>query len=404
MVTFEQALKNILKNARVLPAEKVAIEDSAGRILEEDIYSGLEMPPFDKSAMDGYALKAVDVENVPVKLRCIGLIQAGGVFSRKVKKGECVKIMTGAAIPKGSNSVVMVEDTAEVRKQKTGGARDIEILQKVKKGENVCRQGEDICRGQKILSKGILLSPAHIGILAALGLPSVKVTSKPVVAVMNTGGEIVPIGAKLRRNEIYNSNGPQIMSMLKRDRIKPVYLGIAKDTPRDLKKLIREGLKYDILLISGGVSMGDYDLVPEILKESGVKEVFYKVKIKPGKPLFFGVKGKTLVFGVPGNPVSNFTTYLLFVRTAICKMSGYKNPRLYWQEGVLNDSFNNFSDRLHFVPVAVDYAPGRLTLNLLNSHGSADVFALSKAQGFMMVKPGKYLKKGAKVKFIENHG
>jgi molybdopterin molybdotransferase len=384
-----------LKNTGALPAEQAPVDESMGRILQEDIHSKIEMPPFDKSAVDGYAVNASDVKKVPARLRWAGLIQAGESFGRRLARGECVKIMTGAPIPEGADSVIMVEDS---RQQ----GECAELFKPSKKGENVCFKGEDLKKGQNVLKKGIKVFSSHVAILATVGRPVVRVAGKPRVAVLNTGGEIVPLGKKLGRNKIYNSNGPMLSALLKADGIEPRFLGIAKDNVRDLKKEIRKGLSADILLISGGVSMGDYDLIPDVLRKLGVKKIFHKVNIKPGKPLFFGRRQKgALVFGIPGNPVSNFLAYLIFVRPALNKMMGCRSCKPAFKEGIIETGFYSRAGRKHFVLVKVSKRGNRYYLTPVTSHGSADVLALSKADGFMAV--GQHtgvIKKGSKAGFI----
>jgi len=394
MIEYEEALKQILKNSSPLPPEKISIEDSIGRILKEDVYSTIEMPPFDKAAMDGYAIRARDVENAPTNLRCIGLIQAGDIFKNKLNRAECVKIMTGAPLPQGAQSVVMVEDTLQ-------SGDSVLIKKTVKKGENVCFRGEDLKRRQRVLEQGVKISPAHVAVLATVGRRFVRVAAKPQVAILNTGGEIVPAGSKLGKNKIYNSNGPMLEALLKSDNIEPSFLGIAKDDPGELRSAIKQGLKKNVLLVSGGVSMGDYDLVPEVLASLGVRKIFHKVNIKPGKPLFFGVKNKTLVFGIPGNPVSNFLSYLVFVRPALCNLMGYQYCEPEFREGLAAKKIITKTGRRHFVPVKIIKNKNQYHLTPVNSHGSADIMALSEADGFMVVdKERTAVEKNSKMKFI----
>lgn len=394
MMQYEEALENILKNAYPLSAEKVMIEESVGRILKEDIYSKIKMPPFDKAAMDGYAINVQDVKNVPIKLRNIGIIQAGDIFEEKLTKGDCVKIMTGAPLPPGTDSVVMIEDTRQFDDF-------VEILKVIKKGENVCFQGEDIGEGQKVIDQGTKISSSHVAVLATVGRRFVRMSGKPRVSILNTGGEIVQPGVKLSKNKIYNSNGPMLQALLKSDGVESCFLGIVKDNIEELKRVIKDGFKANILLISGGVSMGEYDLIPEVLVNMEVKKIFHKVNIKPGKPLFFGIKNKTLIFGIPGNPISNFLAYLIFIRPALYKMLGHSNFQPEFKTGLIDREFNTKTERKHFVLVKITKNKNHCYLTPIFSHGSADILALSKADGFMVVDGNiSTIKKNSKIQFI----
>lgn len=394
MINYEQAIKAILENVDVLSTEKIFIEDSVNRVAAEDIYSRIEMPPFDKSAMDGYAVAARDTQSAPVKLERVGIIQAGESFRGKLKRGECLKIMTGSPLPENSDSVVMVEDTRQA-------AGFVEALKTVRQGENVCFKGEDLKSGMKIIKRGTKISSSHVALLAAAGRQFISAVRKPYVAIINTGGEIVSVGNKLGRNKIYNSNGPMLEALLKSDGVESSSLGIVKDSARDLKKAIKRGLRSDVVLISGGVSMGDYDLVPGVLSGLGVRKVFHKVKIKPGKPIFFGRKAKKVVFGIPGNPVSNFLTYLIFIRPALYKMMGYKYYKPAFKEGIVENEFYSKPGRRHFVLAKISKRGSRYYLNPTASHGSADILALSQADGFMVIKENcGVIKNNSKVSFI----
>jgi len=394
MIRYEEALEKVLKNTKPLPLEKVLIEDSLGRVLKEDIYSKIEMPPFDKAAMDGYALNAQDLKVAPKKLRVIGLIQAGDSFKKKIKRGECVKIMTGAPLPAGADSVIMGEDTRQFGEY-------VKITKIVRKGENICFQGEDLKAGQKVLSRGTVISSSQVAVLATVGKSFVRLSRKPKVCILNTGGEIVRPGVKLGKNQIYNSNGPMLKALLESDGIKSGSLGIVKDNEEELKKAIKNGLKSDVLLISGGVSMGEYDLIPKVLVSLGVKKIFHKVNIKPGKPLFFGLKDKTLIFGIPGNPVSNFSSYLIFIRPALYKILGQPDSQPEFKTGLVDREFYAKTGRKHFVPVKINRFGNGYRLTPVSSHGSADILALANSDGFMVVEEDcSVIKKNSKIKFI----
>lgn len=394
MISYEEALQKIFENTFFLPTETVPLKEALNRVVQEDIFSKIEMPPFDKSAVDGYALNFLDTKNISARLKCIGLIQAGEDFKKKLSRGECVKIMTGASLPKDTNSVVMVEDTRSLGEYVT-------VFKAMARLENVCKKAEDICYGQKVLSKGNKITASEVAILATVGRHQVKVTRKPKVAILNTGGEIVPGGKLLAKGKIYNSNGPMLEALLLSDEIVPLSLGIVKDNAALLKEAILEGLKSDVLLISGGVSMGDYDLIPDILHSVGVKKIFHKVNIKPGKPLFFGLRNKTIVFGIPGNPVSNFLAYLIFIHPALMRMQGILSCEPEFKEGILQREFKHNLRRRHFVTTKISRKENGYCLLPLNSHGSGDTFSLSRADGFMVVdEKTKVLKKNSKAKFI----
>ena len=390
MINFEEAIEIVLKNVRPLPPVKTRVEDAAGRVLQEDIRSGLEMPPFNKSAVDGYAVRAADLVRAR-RLRCTAMVQAGESFLGKLRAGECVKIMTGAPVPAGADAVVMVEYTSE----KNGL---VKFAAGIKKGKNIAVRGEDIKKGQKILACGTVIKISHIAALAAVGRGKVKTGALPRVSLVNTGGEIVPPGTELGRNRIYNSNGPMLAAMLGADGIKAVPV-IVRDEARKLKAALAKALKADIVLISGGVSMGDYDLVPGVLKSLGVKMIFHKVRVKPGKPMFFGTKGDRLVFGIPGNPVSNFMAYLAYIRPAIRKMSGRPDFAPRFLEGACAAAFKPRTPRRAMVLSRVR-AKTEYSLCEVSNNGSADIIALAGADAFTMIREGGSVNKGGKAKFI----
>ncbi|MFH1593824.1 MAG: gephyrin-like molybdotransferase Glp [Candidatus Omnitrophota bacterium] len=394
MLDFKDALKSVLKNTKRLSSKKILLDNSLGTVLSENIYSQVEMPPFNKSAMDGYALRTDDAKRTPVLLKCVGSIQAGDTPRRRVGRGECVKIMTGAALPGEADGVIMIEDTFKI-------GDFVELRRSIKRWENICFKGEDIRRGEMALSKGRELAISDISLLAAIGRRSFKVIRKPKVEILNTGGEIVSLGCPLKKGSIYNSNGPQLMALLKEDGIDAHFSGIVKDKHASLKKAISKGLKCDMLLISGGVSMGDYDLVPDALTRLGVRKIFHKVRIKPGKPLFFGRRSDTIVFGIPGNPLANFLIYQLFIRPAIHKMMGRRARAPFMREGILTERFCHKTGRLHFVPAKVSERGGRYHVTPVKSHGSADIVALSLADAFMVAgENAKSLRRQAKIRFI----
>lgn len=390
MITLEEAISTVLEHARPLPPESVRVEESVGRTLAVDVRSALDMPPFDKSAVDGYAVRAAGVRP-GARLRCLGLVQAGEVFKKKVLPGTCVKIMTGAPVPAGADAVAMVEDTSE-----RGGL--VEFTAGIRKGANIALRAEDIKKGQLILKRGTTIRISQVAALAAAGHGAVRCGALPSVALVNTGGEIVPAGARRGPVQIYNSNGPMLAALLRSDGISAVPV-IARDDAARLKAALAKALEADIVLISGGVSMGDYDLVPGILKSLGVKKVFHKVRVRPGKPMFFGVKGRRLVFGIPGNPVANFLAYLAYIGPAIRKMSGRTDCAPAFLDGACAAPFDPRTPRRAMVLSTVG-AKAEFSLAEVANNGSADILALAAANGFTMVKENGSIKKGGKAKFL----
>lgn len=397
MLSFKVALKKILDETLILNAEEVPLDRALGCILAEDIKANFDMPGFNKSAMDGYAVRSIDLKTIPEELRCLGVIKPGRAFRRVIKKAECAKIMTGAPIPKGCDSVVMIEFTEEGKKPNW-----IKMLRGTKKWENVCFKGEDIKKGSLVLKKGALVRGPEVAISAALGRIKVAVYRKPRVSILNTGDEIVKPGNKLIGEKIYNSNGPMLLSLLSKMNIKVNYLGIARDKEKKLTAIVKKGLGDDIFLLSGGVSMGDFDLVPKVLKECGVKEIFHKISIKPGKPIFFGTKKNKLIFGIPGNPVSTYLVFLVLIKPSIEKMIG-KMPQLNIYRGILREEFKQKpGKRKHFIPAKVFTKGGQFHIFPIKGyHGSADIASLSLANAFMIVEGTiPMLKKNSRVKII----
>ncbi|HEB34482.1 MAG TPA: molybdopterin molybdenumtransferase MoeA [Candidatus Aminicenantes bacterium] len=342
MIHFEETLRLVLSNAPILPITEKNNYEINSDILAQDIRAREDLPLFSNSAMDGFALRSEDTHSVPVDLKIKGCIKAGDSPGIKVGEGEAVKIMTGAPMPAGADAVVMVEDTEEKE-------RNVQIKKSIKKGENVRIKGEEIKKGQIGLKKGIRLNPASLGFLASMGYEKVKVFGKPKVSVLITGSELVKPGLKLMPGKKWESNSVVLSSVLAEVNIKPILLGITRDNLLDLERQIQEGLKNsDILLISGGISVGDYDFVQEILLRLGVDKVFWRVAIKPGKPTFFGKKGDKLVFGLPGNPVSVLVTFLEFVRPAILKMMGKRDVLLQEREAILEEKLQKKTDRAYF--------------------------------------------------------
>ncbi|MCH7760732.1 molybdopterin molybdotransferase MoeA [candidate division TA06 bacterium] len=322
MITVVEAREIILKEVTTIGTVSVDLRESSGRVLAEDVVASEEIPPFDNTAMDGYALRAGDVRGAsserPVMLNVVGEVAAGKTSERHVLQGQAMRIMTGAPIPEGADAVVPLE-----RVESNGN--EVTVLKEVKIGENVRSAGGDVRPGTLLLKKGRRLKPADLGVLASLGFQRVKVSKQPKVSLLATGDELLDVGELLEPGKIRNSSSYALSSLLSGYGAIPVDLGIAKDRRDEIEEKMREGLKADVLVTIGGVSVGDYDLVQEVLKKMGMEVLFWKVAVKPGKPLLFGRLQDTLVFGLPGNPVSAIVTNELFIKPALFKMMDRKD-------------------------------------------------------------------------------
>ncbi len=346
MIEYRVALRKVLDKAAPLPVESVSLPESLGRTLGRPIRARENVPPFDKATMDGYAVRAEETRIPPgsdsVELHVVEDLPAGRTSRKTLKTGQAIRIMTGAPMPSGADAVVMVEDT------KTSGSI-VRIFRAVRTGTNTGAAGEDVVKGDTVLDSGVVIGPAEVGMLAALGKASVPVTRAPKVAVIATGDEIVEPGIKPARGQIRNSNGPSLTAMSCQAGAEVFYLGIARDRASSLEAKLRRATRHNILVLSGGVSVGDHDLVRDQLKRMGVRPVFWRVRIKPGKPVFFGLRGRQLVFGLPGNPTSAMVTFFLFVRPAIEKMLGRKEASLRIRHAVLQTDLALKPGRLQFL-------------------------------------------------------
>ena len=369
------------ENTTVIGTEKIPFLKSLDRILAEDIISDIDMPPFDKSAVDGYACRKEDLDK---KLRVIEVIQAGQYPQKEIQEGECTQIMTGAPVPKGADKIVMVEDTSVENQFVT-------VLKKGSKS-NISHKAEDVKKGQKVLEKGIVLKAQHIAILASVGYAEVLVYKQPNIGILSTGDELVEPHQKPAKGQIRNSNGHQLLIQIKKCGTKANYYGIAKDTEEDTYEKLSLALKEnDIVLLSGGVSMGEFDFVPEIMKKLGIKILFDSIAVKPGKPTTFGVMKEKRCFGLPGNPVSSFFQFELLVKPLIFGMMGMKNAikELPLPMGV--DYCRKRVGRKAYFPVKI--IGGKVYP--IKYHGSAHIHALSFADAFTSIPLGvECLKKG----------
>ena len=404
MISVEQALEKVLGYANVLEAEECPVLDCLGQVLAEDIYSSVTVPPLDNTAMDGYALRSEDTKGAsqqsPRFLRVIDTVTAGSIPEHEVEAGTAIRIMTGAPIPDGADSVVRFEDTDEAeRKESTSrqSRTEIGILCEARAGLNIRRAGEDITSGSLVLSKEVVIRPSEVGILASLGRGSVKVIRRPVVAVLATGNELVDINQPLPRGKIYNSNSYSVAAQVRRYGGIPRILGIALDSESSLVVGLRQGLEADMLITTGGVSAGDYDVVKDVLAKQG-EITFWTVRMKPGKPVAFGmIKGISQAggtrniphLGLPGNPVSAMVTFELFVRPAILKMMGKKNLAKPIIDAVLEEPVANEDGRRVFARAIVEKRGGQYFARLTGPQGSGILTSMSLANGLVIVPEDK---------------
>ncbi|OIO36728.1 MAG: hypothetical protein AUJ74_01385 [Candidatus Omnitrophica bacterium CG1_02_44_16] len=396
MIKLKQAQAIVLKHAMRAPARKamrVFLKDSFSRVLAQGLRAVCDRPDFNRSVMDGYALKSRDIRHPGAVLKITGFVPAGVFPKRPIKKGECVKIATGAMVPCGADSVVMKEDASP------RAGRYVKILKKIKNGENISFKGQDFRKGSLLLKKGSLLNTARIGLLASQGKNKVLVFKPLSVAFLSTGDEVVEPGMPKKAGQVWNITASMLSVALRRFNIVPRYLGLSEDKPRGLLNKIKEGLKYDVFIITGAVSEGDLDIVPSTLIKSGVSIKFHKVELRPGKPFLFAVKGNCLVFGLPGNPVSSLVSFLLFVLPAIRKMSGLREEFLL-EKGILQKGVYNKNDRYSLFPAAMIMKKGRIFIDPVHYNGSADIRAVAQADAFFMLDKGKIATAGSQVDFL----
>lgn len=382
MIPVKQAVDIVLNESTRLPGETVPLTDATGLVLAEEVRSDVEMPPFDKSAMDGYAVVSDDTQNGPGDLEVVGVIPAGQQPEFTITSGQAAKIMTGAPLPDGADAVLQVERTELLSDGK------VKLLESVVPGQNVARRGEIMKGGDKVLAQGTFISPAVVGMLAAVGRAEVPVYRRPTVGVMVTGSELVEITRTPGPAQIRDSNGYALTSQIRDAGATARYLGMAPDKLAALTEMVKRGLRNDVLLVSGGVSMGDLDLVEEVLARLEVEIFFDKVNIKPGKPLVFGRRGRTLAFGLPGNPVSASTCFEVFVKPAVRKMMGFRhlhNPRV---PARLEEDFPVTSKREIFHPAYTVLRDGVFRTVPVWWRGSADILAFARSNSFLVIPSG----------------
>ena len=383
MIPMNEAVRIVTDSVTALETTTVPLMDALGHTLADPVVSDINMPPFEKATMDGYAVVGTDVASAtksdPVALEVVEEIRAGSVPTKTVQSGSASRIMTGAPMPEGADTVVMVEDTETENGQ-------VRILEPTATGENWVPLGEDVRTGDTVLTAPRRIRSPEIGIMAAVGVTEVPVYRRPVVGVVATGDEIVEPDDVPAPGQIRNSNGYSMAAQVLRAEGQSSYMGIAGDTVEDLQRVMQEGLDTcDVLLLSGGVSAGVYDLVQGVMRDLGIEVLFDRIKMKPGKPLTFGVCGQKLVFGLPGNPVSSLVGLEMLVRPALKKMQAVVDCHRPRVTATLEASFSQTPGREQFVPAFTEFVDGSWTTRWVGHHGSADLFSIADANSLFVV-------------------
>jgi len=406
LISVEEALAEILSHVRPLESERVPILEALGRVLAEEIVADADIPPFDNSAMDGYAVRAADVAaatpDSPVRLAVIGHVAAGHVARERVMPGTAIRIMTGAPLPEGADAVVPIEDTDDGDRSGRGQpelpGRVVEVRQAVSVGDHLRPAGEAVRRGERVLEPGQVIRPQEIGLLASLGHETVAVHRRPRVAILATGDELLAVHEPPAPGKIRSSNEYTHAALVMRTGGIPLRLGIARDHVADLTARLRTGLEVgaDLFLTSGGVSVGDYDLVKKVLGAEGQMQ-FWQVNMKPGRPLAFGLLAGVPLIGLPGNPTSAMVSFEQFARPAILKMLGHTRLDRPTVRAILDEPIRSRGQR-GYVWVVVARREGRYHARRAGGQGSGVLTSMVRANGLAVVPEGTcWLEAGSQV-------
>src|SRR5215470_17917049 len=401
MLPIERGLEIVLSTAKAkqrddwMPAEFVALPDSMHRVLREDVFCDADSPRFDKAIRDGFAVRFEDLTAVSVVLTVVGESRAGLAADVTVGRGQCCEIMTGAPLPAGANAVMMVENTERLSPE------SVRVLKTTRENEGLLRRGAEARQGDRILGTGRQIGLADLGLLAGVGKSSVLVSKKPRVAVIATGDELVDVDQEPQPGQIRNSNTYTICAQVKEAGADPIVLGIGRDNLEDLRTKIGRGLEHDILLVSGGVSMGKYDLVETVFAEFGVQVLFDKIAMKPGKPTVFGHRGDAYVFGLPGNPISTMVAFHMFVRPVILFLLKAETTAPKVLDAKLEAPAKCDPERAALVPALVRFDHGQYWIQTAPWKGSSDLVGLSRANALIMIpsRPGT-LERGDTAQFL----
>ena len=373
------AQRVILESVATLGVESVKMERSLGRVLAEDIKANRNLPPYDVSAMDGFAVRSADVANPPATLELIEEIQAGSMPTKFIQAGQCARIMTGAPTPQGADAVIRVEDTRAV------SANSVQFVVSVKPGNYIRPYGEHMHTGDIVLKAGTEITPGVIGVLATVKAAQFAVYRRPRVAILSTGNELEGMNEPIDPNKIPDSNTYAVMAQVQALGIEPVLLGIAPDNPDELEQYLKRGLEYDVLLVSGGTSMGEYDYVRPCIEKLGVKMIFWRVQTRPGHPLTFGKTDKTAVFGLPGYPVSSMVSFEQFVQPALRHMMGNKQLHRRTITARLAHPVKTQPGRTEFIRVLLTHTDAGYIVNTTGTQSSGVLLSMARADGLMVV-------------------
>jgi molybdopterin molybdotransferase len=396
MISVEEALEILLSNLPERTVERVPFQESLGRVMAENLTATSDIPPFYRSSMDGYAILAADVETPPVELRIAGESRAGGGIPGTLKSGEAIATMTGAPVPEGANAVQVIEQCEII-----DGGLKVRILKPVKAHENIAPRGSEAKAGNVVLAAGHRVGPAEIAVMATFGYGEVKVYGKPAVAIFATGDELVEFDQMPQPDQIRNSNAYCLASQLRLMGLEADYLGIVRDDREELRRKMLAGLERDVLIITGGVSMGEYDFVRDVFQDLKLDILFSKVAIKPGKPTVFARRGNKLVFGLPGNPISALITFECFVRPVLGRLCGVANPELPRMKGELLADMRQSPGRTAFLPAWVTWQDDGWKVDPLRWKSSADIIGFTGANAtFIFPKNRDLLSRGEIVEIM----
>lgn len=400
MIHVREALDCILRHTPRTGGEQVSLPEAHGRVLYVDVTARRHVPPFRNSAMDGYAVRGGDLGPAegPIRLRVLETVAAGGIPSQPVSEGTATRIMTGAVVPEGADTVVRVEDTHETGEM-------VEIVTPPKPGANVRHPGEDVKVGEQVLRRGRTLRPADVGLLASIGLATVEVGRRPRVAIISTGDELVEVGQPLAPGQIVNSNAYTLAAAVEEAGGTPTVLGIVRDDPESIRAAFAEACRADVVLSTGGVSVGSFDYVRQILTDLGYEEQFWKVAQKPGKPLTFGKVGDALVFGLPGNPVSSLVCFYLYVSPALRTMMCSEHVFLPTVTATMAETLRKAHGLTEFVRCTLGGRPDDYRVRSTGTQSSGVLRSLSLGDG-LAVGPAEatVLEEGSSVRVILLHG